>query len=80
MSSEDIVITANSVYSEEQCLDFNEGVCVHWITYYPEQTINHYKVATTESYSNVVVLAVILLLWLWFVKGIFRLILPWRWK
>lgn len=75
-----IEITSNTLYSEQYCLEYNWDQCSHWLTYYPEQTLNTYMRETQQWNSNTLVFILVLVLLIRLVKWILKLILPKVWK
>ena len=77
----DITITANTQYKEEYCLNTNENwQCIHRMIIEPEQSVYNYQLSQTEIYTNTAVFVIVIMLLVWLVKGIFRFIIPTRWK
>lgn len=77
----DIIIHANDYITYQYCSETNQNwVCIERMTVVPFESLQVQNYNTTESFSNTAVYVIVILLLIWFVKWIFRLILPSKWK
>lgn len=77
----DIVISGDSYVIREYCTNTNENWdCIERLQVIPYESLKQQSLVNTESYSNTAVFVIVIMLLMWFVKWIFRLILPTRWK
>lgn len=77
----DIVITSNSYVVREYCMNTDSNWnCIERMQVIPYESLRLQNEQNVESYTNTAVFVIVIMLLIWFVKWIFRLIIPTKWR
>lgn len=73
------VITNDTIYTQKYCTNYTWSDCIEWVTILSVWK-EELKQAWVEIITTCAVFILVVMLLVWFVKWIFRLILPTKWK